>query len=169
MSVKLRDSILALSVLISAGAFVKYVSSSSYQVSTTGAMLATADPSAGSRRGNLGPDTIVYTKEQADQVFTKKGEAVDPPAYVVVTNTATVKCVYGTNVVPVPNGVTLTADLSGWAEGQTVFTKIVPAGAYAVATTVTLTGYGTWPTVPFDCVAWKSGEKVYITIIREDE
>lgn len=92
-----------------------------------------------------------------------------PPAYVVVTNTATVKCVYGTNVVPVPNGGTLTADLSGWKEGQTVFTKIVPAGTYAVATTITLTGYGTWPTAPFDCVAWKSGEKVYITVLREEE
>ena len=92
-----------------------------------------------------------------------------PPVYSVVTNSATVKCVYGTNVVPVPNGGTLTADLSGWKEGQTVFTRIVPAGTYAVATTITLTGYGTWPTVPFDCVAWKSGEKVYITVLREEE
>lgn len=92
-----------------------------------------------------------------------------PPAYSVVTNTATVKCVYGTNVVPVPNGGTLTADTTGWKEGQTVFTKIVPAGTYAVATTITLTGYGTWPTAPFDCVAWKSGEKVYITVLREEE
>lgn len=128
-----------------------------------------ADPSAGSRRGDLGPDTIVYTKAQADQVFMKRGEAVDPPAYVVVTNTATVKYVYGTNVVPVPNGATLVADLSGWVEGQTVFTKIVPAGTYAVATTITLAGYGTWPTAPFDCVAWKSGGKVYITVLREEE
>jgi hypothetical protein len=127
-----------------------------------------AAPSAGSRRGDLNPDTVVYTKAQADQVFAKKCEAAAPPAYGVVTNTATVKCVYGTNVVPVPSGMTLTADLSGWAEGQTVFTKIVPAGAYAVAATIVLTGYGTWPTVPFDCVAWKSGEKVYITIIREE-
>lgn len=156
MNIKLRDSILALSVLMSAVAFGKSVSSA-------------AVPSAGSRRGSLDPDTIIYTKEQADQVFTKKGEAVDPPAYVVVTNTATLKCVYGTNVVPVPNGVTLTADLSDWKEGQTVFTKIVPAGTYAVATTITLTGYGTWPTVPFDCVAWKSGDKIYITVLREEE
>lgn len=156
MNVKLRDSIPALFMLISAVAFGKSVSFA-------------AVPSAGSRRGDLNPDTIVYTKAQADQVFAKKGEAVDPPAYVVVTNTATLKCVYGTNVVPVPNGATLTADLSDWKEGQTVFTKIVPAGTYAVATTVTLTGYGTWPTVPFDCVAWKSGDKVYITILREEE
>lgn len=92
-----------------------------------------------------------------------------PPTYVVVTNTATLKCVYGTNVVPLPNGVTLTADLSGWMEGQTVFTKIVPAGTYAVATTITLMGYGTWPMVPFDCVAWKSGDKIYITVLREEE
>lgn len=133
-----------------------------------GATLAAADPSAGSRRGDLNPDTVIYTKSQADLVFTKKGEATAPPAYAVVTNTATLKCVYGTNVVPVPNGVTLTADLSDWAEGQTVFTKVVPAGTYAVATTITLTGYGTWPTVPFDCVVWKSGEKVYVTVIREE-
>lgn len=156
MNIKFRDSILAMSVLMSTVAFGESVSFA-------------AAPSAGSRRGDLNPDTIVYTKAQADQVFAKKGEAVDPPAYVVVTNTATLKCVYGTNVVPVPNGVTLTADLSGWAEGQTVFTKIVPAGTYAVATTVTLTGYGTWPTVPFDCVAWKSGDKIYITVLREEE
>ena len=148
MNLKLRDLILVLSVLV-------------------GATLAAA-PSEGSRRGDLNPDTIIYTKSQADHVFMKKGEEVAPPAYVVATNVATLKCVYGTNVVPVPNGVTLTADLSGWAEGQTVFTKIVPAGTYAVSTTVTLTGYGTWPTVPFDCVAWKSGEKIYVTVIREE-
>lgn len=167
MNIKIRDSILALSVLMSVVAFVKSLPFA--KVAATGAMLAAADPSAGSRRGDLNPDTIVYTKAQADQLFTKKGEAVDPPAYVVATNTATVKCVYGTNVVPVPNGATLTADLSGWAEGQTVFTKIVPAGTYAVATTITLTGYGTWPTDPFDCVAWKSGDKIYITALREEE
>ena len=92
-----------------------------------------------------------------------------PPAYVVVTNTATVKCVYGTNVVPVPNGGTLTADTTDWKEGQTVFTKVVPAGTYAVAATITLTGYGMWPLVPFDCVAWRSGEKVFITVLREEE
>ena len=155
MNIKLRDSILAMFVLTSAVA--------------TGAMLAAADPSAGSRRGSLNPDTIIYTKSQADQVFAKKGEAVDPPAYVVVTNTATFKCVYGTNVVPVPDGAILTADLSDWKEGQTVFTKVVPLGTYAVATTVTLAGYGTWPTAPFDCVAWKSGGKVYITVLREEE
>lgn len=164
---KLNYLILALSVLMSAVAYVKK-SMAVAPVAATGVALA-ADPSTGSRRGSLGPDTIIYTKAQADQVFTKKGEAADPPAYVVVTNTATVKCVYGTNVVPVPNGVTLTADLSDWKEGQTVFTKIIPAGTYAVATTITLTGYGTWPTAPFDCVAWKSGKKVYITVLREEE
>lgn len=165
MNLKRIDLILALSVLVGADAFAN--STSFAPASSTGATLSAA-PSAGSRRGDLGPDTIIYTKAQADQVFAKKGDAVAPPAYVVATNAATLKCVYGTNVVPVPNGATLTADLSGWAEGQTVFTKIAPAGTYAVATTITLTGYGTWPTVPFDCVAWKSGEKVYITVIREE-
>lgn len=216
MTIKLKDSIIALPALTRAAAFVKYVFFA--QVALAGSLLA-AGPSAGSRRGDLGPDTIIYTKEQADQVFTKKGydgglpkyspvaqteaanavtnapgrtyavqtnatgdvvvnvpwvegggtQPCEPPVYVVVTNPATLKCVYGTNIVPVPNGVTLTADLSGWVEGQTVFTKIVPAGTYAVATTVTLAGYGTWPTVPFDCVAWRSGDKVYITVLREEE
>lgn len=166
MNIKLIGSIIHLSALVGAAAIVW---STGFAPAEAAGEALSAAPSAGSRRGDLGPDTIIYTKEQADQVFTKKGEAVDPPAYVVVTNAATVKCVYGTNVVPIPNGGTLTADLSGWAEGQTVFTKIVPAGIYAVATTIMLTGYGTWPTVPFDCVAWKSGGKVYITILREEE
>lgn len=36
---------------------------------------AAPSPSEGSRRGDLTPDTIIYTKEQADQVFFRKGEA----------------------------------------------------------------------------------------------
>lgn len=39
------------------------------------ALSAAPSPSEGTRRGNLTPDTIVYTKEQADQVFFRKGEA----------------------------------------------------------------------------------------------
>ena len=39
------------------------------------ALSAAPSPSEGSRRGDLTPDTIVYTKEQADQVFFRKGEA----------------------------------------------------------------------------------------------
>lgn len=85
MNIKLRDSILALSVLMSAVAFVKSVYFA--PVATTGAMLAAADPSAGSRRGSLGPDTIIYTKEQADQVFTKKGESVALPMFSPVVQT----------------------------------------------------------------------------------
>lgn len=92
-----------------------------------------------------------------------------PPAYAVVTNAATVKCVYGTNVAPVTAGGTLVADLTGWMEGQTVFTRVVPAGTYTVAANITLTGYGSWPTAPFECVAWRSGDRVYITILREEE
>lgn len=49
--------------------------------------LAAVDPSAGSRRGNLGPDTIVYTKAQADQVFVKKGEEVGMPKFSSVVQT----------------------------------------------------------------------------------
>ena len=165
MNLKLIDSVITLSAFVGV---VALVWSADFALAEAADSTLAATPSTGSRRGDLNPDTIIYTKSQADQVFMKKGEAVAPPAYVVVTNTATIKCVYGTNIVPVPNGATLTADLSGWAEGQTVFTKIVPAGTYSVATTITLTGYGTWPTAPFDCVAWKSGEKVYITVIREE-
>lgn len=39
------------------------------------ALSAAPSPSEGVRRGDLTPDTIVYTKEQADQVFFRKGEA----------------------------------------------------------------------------------------------
>lgn len=76
---KLNYLILALSVLLSAVAFVK--SMSSVPVPMTGATLSAIDPSAGSRRGSLNPDTIIYTKEQADQVFVKKGEETDMPKF----------------------------------------------------------------------------------------
>lgn len=90
-------------------------------------------------------------------------------SYSVVTNSATLKCVQGTNVVPIPNGGTLAADTVGWEEGQSVFTKVVPAGSYSVSPSVKLAGYGIWPLTSFDCVVWKSGALTYVTVLREDE
>lgn len=68
----------------------------------------------------------------------------------------------------IPANAELSADMTRFTNGQSVFVAASPTGVYTVASNITLCGYGTWPTNSFQAVFWRLDNKVYANVIRED-
>lgn len=65
----------ALAVLLGVAGNI-YVGGSSRDLRFPSALAAASDPASGSRRGSLTPDTLVYTKEQADRLFLREHQSL---------------------------------------------------------------------------------------------
>ena len=63
-------------------------------------------------------------------------------------------------------GETLAASASDWPDGQSVLAAIHPAGAYSVLSSISLVGYGAWPTEDFYAVFWRVGSTFYASIVN---
>jgi len=67
--------------------------------------------------------------------------------------------------VAVPDSATLSAQLTGWTEGQAQTALISLASGSSVASGVRLVGYGDWPTNRFVASCVRVGDLVYVTPI----
>ena len=63
-------------------------------------------------------------------------------------------------------GASLAADLSGWPDGAAVFVRLSASGAYTVAPSLSLLGYGSWPTNSASCVAVRDGQRVLVNVLE---
>lgn len=79
--------------------------------------------------------------------------------------TAVISYHYGKEIVAIPSGGTLTANLSDWNDGEQSFVVLEPSGAYTVASNVKYCGYGNWPTNTALCVAWPYAGTLYVNPI----
>lgn len=66
----------------------------------------------------------------------------------------------------IASGGTFAASATGWIDGQSLMVSVHPAGAYSVASNVSLVGYGSWPDGDFTAVIWRVGANFYVNIIR---
>lgn len=85
-----------------------------------------------------------------------------------VTSTNVARYASGALSLTIQPGATLTADLAGWHDGAATFARITPGGAYSVASSLVLVGYGYWPTNTADAVFVRSGSVVLCNVIREE-
>ena len=89
-----------------------------------------------------------------------------PPTYAATNTTAVIAYNYGKETVAIPDGATLSADLSNWRDGEQCFVVLDPQGSYTPAASVAYNGYGLWPTNTALCVAWRYGATVYVNPVK---
>lgn len=117
------------------------------------------------RRSELASLTSAVSSLSNNVVTVSNSIAAIAHEWSATNTTAVISYHYGKEIVAIPSGGTLTANLSGWNDGVQAFVVLQPSGAYTVASNVEYCGYGTWPTNTALCVAWPYAGTLYVNPI----
>lgn len=106
-----------------------------------------------------------YLWDQSANGIARLSDIPTVPTWTATNTSAVISYNYGKETVAIPSGGTLTANLTGWNDGEQIFVVLQPAGSYSVASNIKYCGYGTWPTNTALCVAWPYSQTLYINPI----